>query len=298
MTEYAPAAIRHMFETIKAAIPSAVNAGIVGDSAHDYGYHRGRDYCTDPGDYSCQTPPDHKGDGQAACALDLSWSDEADQYAVSRRLLNAKNDSRMAAARSFFGSVDGVNVCGWDYYYGNACTSDDTHLWHVHLSILRQYANDDAALQRIASVITDDASTDGDDMPTQRYIYTAAGQVTRLAARGAWYDVHWDEALDYTGGASLKLPDAARYFASSAWLYCSDLPAGEALSWRIERVHDGSGEQEALFPVGELPGGPGQTCLCLSAVGSLPADTSLRLQVNSTYAGTTIDRAWWRVLAW
>jgi hypothetical protein len=153
VTEYAPAAITNCFNLIKAGIPDAILAGIIGDQAHGYGYHRGRNYCGS-GDYSCEIPPDREGDGEAACGLDLSWGSSASQFTVSQRLLNAKNDSRMAPIRSFFGSTDGVNVCGWDYYGGYACTSDDTHLWHVHISILRKYANDTNALAAVAAVIT------------------------------------------------------------------------------------------------------------------------------------------------
>ncbi len=34
MTEYAPAAITDLFNQVKAAIPSALMGGIIGDSAH------------------------------------------------------------------------------------------------------------------------------------------------------------------------------------------------------------------------------------------------------------------------
>jgi hypothetical protein len=34
MTEYAPAAITALFNTVKAGIPSAQMAGIIGDAAH------------------------------------------------------------------------------------------------------------------------------------------------------------------------------------------------------------------------------------------------------------------------
>jgi hypothetical protein len=79
-------------------------------------------------DYSVQLAPDRKGDGQAACALDISWSKASDQYTVSKRLLNAKNDARMKkAVREFYGSTDG-EVIGWDYQGGYAVTSDDSHL--------------------------------------------------------------------------------------------------------------------------------------------------------------------------
>lgn len=153
MTEYAPAAIQHLFDKVKAGVPEAIMGGILGDQNHPYGYHRGRNYCA-PGDYSCSLPEDRQGDGEAACALDLSWATADAHYLVSQRLLDAANDSRMYAARSFFGSVDGWTVCGWDYAGGYPVSSDDSHLWHVHLSILRAYANDDAALDGIAEVIT------------------------------------------------------------------------------------------------------------------------------------------------
>lgn len=93
-----------------------------------YGYHRCRDVVSSS-DYSVQLTPDKKGDGQAACALDISWSTASDQYTVSQRLLNAKNDARMKkAVREFYGSTDGEVVCGWDYQGGYAVTSDDSHL--------------------------------------------------------------------------------------------------------------------------------------------------------------------------
>lgn len=153
MVEYAPAAIQRLFDSVKAAMPAAQMGGIIGDSAHTYGYHRGRDFVS-PDDYSAQLAEDRQGDGQAACALDISWSDAQSHYTASQRLLDAGHDSRMYAARSFYGSTDGWSVCGWDYPGGYPVTSDDSHLWHVHLSILRMYANDDAALAGVASVIT------------------------------------------------------------------------------------------------------------------------------------------------
>lgn len=153
MTEYAPAAITGLFNQIKAGIPQALMGGIIGDSAHTYGYHRGRNYISG-NDYSCQLAEDKQGDGEAACALDISWTNAQSQYTVSQRLLNAKHDSRMHACREFYGSTDGVHVIGWDYAGGYAVSSDDSHLWHVHLSILRKYCNDANALSGIAQVIT------------------------------------------------------------------------------------------------------------------------------------------------
>jgi hypothetical protein len=152
MAEYAPQAIKDMFARIQQGIPSALMGGIIGDSAHDYGYHRGRNYVS-ANDYSVTHPADQQGDGEAACGLDISWGKASDQYTVSQRLLNAKNDARMNCIREFFGSVDGYNVCGWDYTYNHWATSDSSHLWHIHISIHRNSATNAAGLNAVADVI-------------------------------------------------------------------------------------------------------------------------------------------------
>lgn len=155
MSEYAPRAITALFDKI-AASTSAVMSGVIGDAAHTYGYHRGRNYIP-ADDYSVSMhAEDRQGDGEAACGLDLTWGNASDQYTVSRRLLDAANDSRMSKCREFYGSVDGSTVCGYDYAGGYAVTSDDSHLWHVHISLLRLYgsSSDPAELDGIAAVIT------------------------------------------------------------------------------------------------------------------------------------------------
>jgi hypothetical protein len=154
---YAPPAIQHLFDTVKSRMPSAQLGGIYGTKP---GYHNCR--ANLPGsDYSVQKPPDKEGDAQAGSALDITWGSSADQKSSSQRLMNAKNDPRTDCLREFFGSVDGVNVCGWDFYGNYPVTSDDSHLWHIHLSFLRKYATNDAMLQDLADVIT---GQQGDDM--------------------------------------------------------------------------------------------------------------------------------------
>jgi len=165
MAEYAPEAILRLFDAVRAAIPAAVNAGVIGDASHDYGYHRGRDY-VGADDYSAQYPQDLAGDGQAACGLDLSWTAEGPQFDVSARLLAAAADPRMYPVREFYGSTDGLDVCGWDYTGGYPVSSDDSHLWHVHLSIHREHANDWAALAPIADVIAGAGSAPAPSPPS------------------------------------------------------------------------------------------------------------------------------------
>lgn len=153
MTEYAPAAIQGVYNRI--TVGSKQMSGIIGDQAHTYGYHRCRDVL--PGnDYSRVLQLDLQGDGQAASALDVKFS-SADMKTVSNRLLSAAkaNDGRLRGLREFGGTVDGVNTKSYDLAARHEGTNewDDTHLWHVHLSFYRAYANSASVLNTIADVI-------------------------------------------------------------------------------------------------------------------------------------------------
>lgn len=154
---YAPKAIQDLFDTVKARMPSAQLGGIYGTKP---GYHNCR-AALPSSDYSVQIPPDKEGDPQAGSALDITYGRAEDQHAASKRLLNAKQDPRTQCLREFFGSVDGVNVCGWDFYGGYPVSSDDSHLWHIHLSFRRKFATNGPMLQDLADVITGQT---GDDM--------------------------------------------------------------------------------------------------------------------------------------
>lgn len=157
MGEYAPDAIRAVYDAL--TLPGKQLSGIIGDSAHDYGYHRGRNY-VGYGDYSAVLPPDLGGDGEAACGLDVSLPPDQ-MSAATQRLLNAvsSGDGRTAAVREFYGTVDGYNVVGWDQAYACPATSDSSHLWHIHISVYRQWANDHAVLLPIADVMNGGGSS-------------------------------------------------------------------------------------------------------------------------------------------
>jgi hypothetical protein len=154
--EYAPDAIKWLAAEIIKSIPSAKLSGILGDPAHTYGYHRARSRLPST-DYSVRLPNDRTGPADAASALDISLNPTW-QREVSRRLLTAakSRSSNLKALREFFGSTDGKRVIGWDLAKNASSTSDDSHLWHVHLSFYRRYANDKAALAPILDVIRGD----------------------------------------------------------------------------------------------------------------------------------------------
>jgi hypothetical protein len=164
MGEYAPDAIQRLAHHIVRTVPGAVLSGIVGDASHTYGYHRSRNWIHaggqfGSGDYSVQLPQDRKGDGEAAAALDISLPPDMMKL-VTHRLIHAMrhNDARVGAVREVFGTVDGTHVTGWDRHNPDRTTddtwtsSDDTHLWHVHLSFYRELATDPAALAPVVNV--------------------------------------------------------------------------------------------------------------------------------------------------
>lgn len=146
-------------------------SGIVGDSAHKYGYHRARNELSGS-DYSTRAPADQRGDGWAAAAIDIGFG-PAEMKLVTRRLIDSMkdpNDHRSDCIREVFGTLDGKTVTGWNVYpYANgstgATTSDSSHLWHVHTSIFREFTGNVDAMRGIASIINGEAV---DDMPTAK----------------------------------------------------------------------------------------------------------------------------------
>lgn len=177
MSDREPAAIRALWDAIHEALPRAQLSGIVGNPAsHFYGYHRSRNWDVQfgsegAGDYSCVLPQDKLGKGDCASALDVTLPADL-MVEVSKRLLAAgkANDQRLAAMREFFGTVDGQRVIGWDRHNPDNAhddtptSSDPSHLWHVHLSFYRLFADDFAALAPIADVFTS-VHTEEEDMP-------------------------------------------------------------------------------------------------------------------------------------
>lgn len=181
MAEYAPAALKWLADEIIKAIPSAEFSGIVGDADHVYGYHRCRNKLPSS-DYSVQTKPDREGDGDAASALDMKFNAEW-MKKITRRLLDSakdQNDPRLNYMREFFGTLDGQKVTGWDTYYGKPVSSDDSHLWHIHMSILRKYCTSKEKMANILSVIKGE-----DDMDLSDRVKVAD-----------WINDRWDDVGD------------------------------------------------------------------------------------------------------
>jgi hypothetical protein len=166
---YAPAAIRACYDAVKRAVPGAQLSGIYANKA-SYHNSRAANQQRWPGNYSIQRADDKLGDPDAASALDITLG-PADMKKLTQRLLDATNrrDQRIMVLRSWFGTVNGSTVIGRDVRDNRAVTSDASHLWHIHLSGYRRYANDHAAWAGVAAILTNQGAGTGDwfDMATE-----------------------------------------------------------------------------------------------------------------------------------
>lgn len=166
---YAPASLHQLYDAIK--LPSKVLSGILGDDTHfrDGGYHVPRAYCSS-GDYSVQLPADRLGSPYAASALDVGLDAGDLRLAIDRLIAAGRaNDPRVHGMRECFGSADGVRVIGWDRHNPDdahddtTTTSDQSHTWHLHVSVYRMWADTFAAIAGIASVINGTGISEGDE---------------------------------------------------------------------------------------------------------------------------------------
>lgn len=214
--DYAPAAITDGFQYLvdldadmdgdgiyKAADRLALG-GVRGDAAHyrDGGYHVPAHACP-PGDYSTVQAYD-KGPGvdpYAASALDITPKFNAALIEINARLIHAvnSNDPRLYPLREFFGpDKTGTRVTGRDVPSGRVVTSDDSHLWHEHLSFKRKYANDAKAIRGVMDIvagkpITKEFTVDAEDAKLIRQIVKE--ELDRRATAG----VHVNGLLDSAG---------------------------------------------------------------------------------------------------
>ncbi|PWK48831.1 VCBS repeat protein [Actinoplanes xinjiangensis] len=164
--------------------PGTRNGGIY---ANKPGYHNSR-AGNDPGNYSVRDTEDKGGPSDKAAAYDWTFPDAqsasvniaglaASDYAgpvnaadfqaasadystiakYSKRLLASGQDSaddRLDGWKEFFGQADNDNnVEGYDFRDDRTSTSDDSHLWHIHLSEDRNKVESYENKQALLSVL-------------------------------------------------------------------------------------------------------------------------------------------------
>lgn len=157
MAEYAPSALVWLGSRVGPDLGGQLS-GIVGDAAHTYGYHRSR-FSLPGGDYSVQLSEDRQGDGSAASAIDMTFSDSKMRLYTSRlKAAVEKKDPRIQFIREFYGTLNSSSVYGLSHdgsgdLSWNFSQADNSHLWHIHISILRKYANDKAKMQGLLDVM-------------------------------------------------------------------------------------------------------------------------------------------------
>jgi len=138
----------------------AASIGAPGDNNHLYGRHRSADwdrssaFCTNRS-YGTTDARDHGGDQNIYRAVDVGIQGEV-LYAASHRVDELVRSGAAPGVAEWFGTFDGVNVVGW--YEGGPSSSDDSHLWHLHVGFWNSSAEDPATLQAVLAAIT------GEDM--------------------------------------------------------------------------------------------------------------------------------------
>jgi hypothetical protein len=128
--------------------------------AHKPGYHSSREenQANWPGNYSIKVSLDRQGPSDKAAAIDYTMSD-AEMRRRTGYLARAaeRRDPRLAAVREFYGTLDSRSVYGRikDSRTGawRASSADSSHLWHVHISVLRAYTNTWEELAPLLSVL-------------------------------------------------------------------------------------------------------------------------------------------------
>ena len=160
------AAIWRLWSDFDRLEPSALLGGVY---AAKPGYHNYR-YALPSSDYSVgDVSGDRRGSGNMASAIDLSLSDSAMRKYTGRLDSAARGrDPRLYSPRGpvlreFIGTKDNRSVycyvlvggrpLGVGADAGSDPGRDETHLWHIHLSIIRQFCEDWSALDGVLSVL-------------------------------------------------------------------------------------------------------------------------------------------------
>jgi hypothetical protein len=158
-------AIWRLWNEFDAHEPPALLGGIY---ANKGGYHNYRNALANM-DYSVRLTADRRGSSTHASGLDISMP-PSQMKTYTGRLDRAarKRDPRLytpagPVLREFIGTKDGTTVYCYVLVGGEMLGvgadagpdpgRDESHIWHIHLSFIRQFLNDWAALSGVLSVL-------------------------------------------------------------------------------------------------------------------------------------------------
>jgi hypothetical protein len=149
--EYAPASLLALGKGLRTFFSLPADAiGVKGNNLHLRGYHRSyawlrnSRYCTDRSYSTSETPGNRApGDPNWLAAIDITLPGDK-LIPMCRRLDDAVRAGRLEKVTEWYGNDDGDNrVDGFDNIRDVAAASDDSHLWHAHLSLDRGRVNED-----------------------------------------------------------------------------------------------------------------------------------------------------------
>ncbi|GAA3750731.1 hypothetical protein [Micromonospora maritima] len=217
------------------------------------GYHNYR--AAVPGsDYSSgrDVADDKQGSKDFASAIDLTMSTEAMiRYTTRLDAAARARDPRLFTAqgpvlREFIGTKDGKTVYCYVLTGGRALGvgadsgpdpgRDKTHLWHLHLSIIRRFCDDKAALDGVLSVLRGESlatwqARNGDDMANftdaHAATLTTLGKLLPALVERVSYS---DSRLEALANGREKVRTDLKGGGSPVWLVTTLKTLGEALA--------------------------------------------------------------------
>ncbi len=148
--EVAAPALAALAARLRARYPGA-QVGLRGDNKHLSGYHRSRRWIKESAhcksrSYSVSRTSGDKsgGDSNWVCAMDLGGLSQSELHAVCKRLDAAVRAGRLEKVTEWYGNFGGDSrVDGFDNISNRLAASDDSHLWHLHMSFDRGRAGED-----------------------------------------------------------------------------------------------------------------------------------------------------------
>ena len=143
--------VGRLFDEIHRREPLVLDGGSVPDLATEqpHSYHRSWSDSPHDGGYSVRYFTDRhpvRSGRNWACALDLTFRDPVLMMRYTARLhhfvLSRPRCAYTHGLAEFAGTLDGRTVFAWDTRAGARTYGwDDSHLWHIHLSLVRRYVN-------------------------------------------------------------------------------------------------------------------------------------------------------------
>lgn len=160
---YAPQSLLDVREYLRSRTGlSLASLGIVGDQAHTYGYHLGRDRLP-ADDYSRRTARDKAGLTNAAAALDIGNFGRLRE--LTAHLVRWARNGRLGDVREIIGPGSDGRAYRWDHLSGWSAVrraAGDSHEWHTHISFYRD--SEQRSKEPPFRAFFEGSSDGGDDM--------------------------------------------------------------------------------------------------------------------------------------